>query len=184
MAATKFKIEGLKELDAALGELPKGAARATLHRVLRKAAIPLRDRIAALAPDDPATPAPDLHRSIQISTKLANPVGKAEFAAAMKAGLGKMAAVKAMRDAKRQAQSSGSLSFAMVFVGPTRDQSRVGILQEFGTRNHGPQAFMRPGWNAEKDAALAAIVGMLGNEIDKTAKRVAARAARKAAKGK
>lgn len=181
--ARRVKVEGLRELDKALGELPKAAARGVLHRVLKRAAKPLAETAAALAPDDPKTGAPDLHRSIRISTRLANPVGKAEFAAAMKAGQGKGAAVKAMRDARRSAKASGMTQFAMVFVGPTADQSRKGILQEFGTVHHGPNAFMRPAWATEQDRLLASIADDLAGEIDRTAKRVAARAAARAARG-
>lgn len=45
-----FKIEGLRELDQALGELPKATARNTLQRVLKKRAEPVRDAWQAKAP--------------------------------------------------------------------------------------------------------------------------------------
>lgn len=38
-----FKVEGLKELDFALGELPKATARNVLQRVLKKRAEPVQD---------------------------------------------------------------------------------------------------------------------------------------------
>jgi HK97 gp10 family phage protein len=45
-----FKIEGLRELDQALAQLPKATQRNTLNRVLKKAATPTLDRMAGGAP--------------------------------------------------------------------------------------------------------------------------------------
>lgn len=44
------KIEGLAELDFALTELPKSTAKATLRRVLKKAAAPVEAAMVAKAP--------------------------------------------------------------------------------------------------------------------------------------
>ena len=49
-------------------------------------------------------------------------------------------------------------------------------LQEFGTEHHGPQPYMRPAWDAEKDGVLAGIKDDLWAEIEKATKRLAARA--------
>lgn len=54
------------------------------------------------------------------------------------------------------------------------------IQQEFGNEHHGPQAYARPGWDAEKGAVLDRLAGSLGAEIDKAT----ARAQRKALKAK
>ncbi len=175
---TTVRVEGLKELDAALAELPKAAARRTLVRVLTKAGEPLAERARQLAPDDPRTGAPDLHTSIAVSAKLKNPVGAREFAAVMKAGGTRADAGRAMAAARRE-QPGGSL--AMMFVGPDAKQ-RHAHLQEFGTVHHGPQPFMRPAWDEKKGEALEIIKRTLGDEIMKTAKRIAARAAKKAGK--
>ncbi|MEG3153001.1 HK97 gp10 family phage protein [Sphingomonas sp. ZT3P38] len=43
MADVVVKIEGLRELEQALAELPKATAKATLRRTLKKAAGPVRD---------------------------------------------------------------------------------------------------------------------------------------------
>lgn len=45
-----IKIEGLRELDRALAELPKATARNVLQRTLKKAATPVHDRMEATAP--------------------------------------------------------------------------------------------------------------------------------------
>src|SRR5690606_8122518 len=75
-----LRIDGLKELDKALGDLPKATARNVLHRTLRKAGAPIAEEASRLAPDDPATQAPDLHTSIAVSTRLKNKAGDAEYA--------------------------------------------------------------------------------------------------------
>src|SRR5690606_40484166 len=60
------KIEGLNELDQALGQLPKSTAKATLRRVLREAAEPVARLARQKAPKD------EYHRyeSIDVSTRL------------------------------------------------------------------------------------------------------------------
>lgn len=70
MASTRqnFRIEGLKELDEALAELPKATARNVLLRTLKKVAQPIADTAAHLAPDDPRTGGKDLHSSILVQS--------------------------------------------------------------------------------------------------------------------
>lgn len=50
--AVTVRIEGLRELDHALGELPKATARNVLRRVLKKAAEPTLSAMEAHAPRD------------------------------------------------------------------------------------------------------------------------------------
>lgn len=56
------------------------------------------------------------------------------------------------------------------------------ITQEFGTVDHPPQAFMRPAWDENKTLAMSSIKQELTDEIMKTAKRRAQKAARDLAK--
>lgn len=176
---TSIRIDGLRELDAALGQLPKAAARRTLLRVLTKAGQVIADRAAELAPDDPRTGSPDLHTSMLVTGKLKNPVGASEFAQVMKSGGTRAEAGRAMADARRAAPGG---SFAVMFVGPDAKQFHA-HLQEFGTVNHGPQPFMRPAFEQKSGEALEIIKNTLGDEIAKTAARIAKRALNKAAKG-
>ncbi|MET4634974.1 HK97-gp10 family putative phage morphogenesis protein [Kaistia defluvii] len=175
MAKTTVKVEGLRELEAALSDLPKAVARNTLRRVLKKAGEPIADKARQLAP----VKSGKLRDSIVVSPKLGTKAGQKEFAAAMEAGLGKEAAVGAMRDARRAAKGEGS--FAEMYVGPGRQPHAH--LQEFGSVNNRPHPYMRPAWDAHKDEALDIIKGDLGGEIMKAAKRVAKRKAKLAAKG-
>ena len=77
-------VSGLKELDQALGELPKATARNVLKRTLAKAAEP----IVAEAKQHAPVATGRLRDSIIASTRLKNKVGNAEYSAAMRAGLG------------------------------------------------------------------------------------------------
>lgn len=179
---TTVKVEGLRELDAALGELPKATARNTLLRVLRKAGKPIADRASELAPDDPATGAPDLHTSIKVSASLKNKVGSREFAEVMSAGGSKAEAVSALRAARRAAAGQGS--FAEVYVGPESSSKKnaiKAIVQEFGSVKQAPQPYMRPAWAEHQNTVLEIVKRDLGDEIEKAAKRLARRAAKKAA---
>jgi HK97 gp10 family phage protein len=165
--SVSVQVSGLKELDRALGELPKSVAKATLVRTLKKAGEPIAQAARAAAPIDDGT----LRDSIVVSARLKNKVGMAEFGAAMRAGLGIKTARAALRDARRAA---GGKSFAEMYVGPARGKGviRYAHLQEFGTSKHAAHPYMRPAWDAEKDNALRIIRAELGNEIIKAARRV------------
>ncbi len=162
-------MEGLRELDKALAEMSKATARNVLKRALIKAAEPIADKARQLVPKDTHA----LERSIIASSKLANPVGKAEYAAAMKAGKGKSAAAGAMREARREA---GGEFFAEISVGP--GQLPHAHLVEFGSSKMAAQPYLRPAWDAHKVDALDAISGELKSEIDRAAKRAAQKAAK------
>lgn len=155
---TTVKVEGLRELDAALGELPKATARNTLVRVGKKRLQPIADRANQLAPDDPNTPG-GLHTSFVVSTKLN----------------------KRQASMKRREIRKGitDKNFAEVHAG-TNDPA--GVQQEFGNQNHGPQPMLRPAWDEGKGGLLPGLGQDLWDEIEKSAKRLAARAARLANK--
>lgn len=151
---TTMRIDGLRELDAALGELPKAAAKAVLRRVGIKALQPMAETARSLAPDDPTTQGNDLKASITVGTKL----NKRQSALARK---------------------DEGKAFVTVYMG-TNDVA--GIPQEFGTVNHGPQPFMRPAFDQHAEGAIKIVADELGPEITKTAARLAKRAAAKAAR--
>lgn len=149
-------VDGQRDLDRALGQLAKATAKGVMRRVLLKAGVPIEEAARALAPDDPSTPI-DLKTSIDTSTKLGQ------------------------RQARLNRKST-SKSFVEAFVGAgVIPQSH---MQEFGTAHHGPQPFMRPAWDANKMKALDIIKTDLGQEIEKTAKRAAVRAAKALARSK
>lgn len=146
MATVTVKIEGLRELDAALGKLPKATAKAVLRRVLREAGEPIARTARSMAPREEM----HLFESIDVGTKLSR----------RQAGLHK---------------ERGGKAFQEMFVGTNNP---AGVQQEFGNSRHGPQPFMRPAFDAKKMEALDIITTLLWGEIEKTAARVAKRAAR------
>lgn len=178
--AVRVRVEGLRELDKALGELTKATARNTLRRALTSAAEPMRAAAERNAPMDTG----ELKRSIKLSSKIDNRVGKAEYAAVMRAGGTRSAASQALRDARR-AKGIGE-SFAEVFMGPEKTGKRGSIkamVQEFGSKKQAAQPYMRPAFDSEAQTVINNVGKELAKEIDKSVKRARARAARKAAKG-
>lgn len=171
-----FNIEGLAEVDAALSELNRATARNVARRALRKVGMVIAQAAEALAPDDPATPAPDLHRSIAVSPRLINKRGLSDFANEMAMTGDRVAAVAALRTARRG--SIGDAPIVTMFVGPSNLPARYAHLVEFGTEHSAAQPFMTPAWEANKNQAL----GMVAGELKKEIAAAAARAARKAAR--
>jgi len=146
MAKITVKIDGLKELDRALGQLPKATAKAALRRVLVEGGELIASAARRRAPVDEHY----LYESIDVSTKLSS----------------------RQRSLHR---SEGGQAFQEMFVGTNNP---AGVQQEFGNERHGPQPFMRPAWDSTKDAALERITLLLWGEIEKSAERVAKKAAR------
>ena len=151
-------IEGLRELDMALGELGKVTGRNVLRRVAVARLEPMAEEARRLASANDWSG--DLAASIAVSTKLAG---------------------YAKRLNKR------SRSEAEAHMGPAGKGGAKappqGSQQEFGNKNHPPQPFMRPAWDGGKDALLEGIKDDLWSEIEKAAARQARKAARLAAKG-
>lgn len=171
MAGSKFRIDGLRETEAALAELGKSLGRSVLRRVAIKALEPMQATAQQLAPNDPDTQA-SIAETIIVTTK--RPKGEKSAAARAYASAGGGSAGKAAA----KAAGGGEVT---VFMGPNRDPKAV--QQEFGNVNHGPQPFMRPAWDEHKRPALDFVGDELWSEISKTAARKAKREARKAAKG-
>lgn len=175
----RVRIDGLKELDAALGELSKGAARGVLRRTLIKAGEPMRAEAERLAPRDTGK----LSRSVKIAARIDNRAGKREFGQVLKAGGTRAQATQALRDARR-AQGVGA-SFAEAFMGPAKGSKRdaiKAIVQEFGSVKQDQQPYMRPAFDGKAHEVLGGIKSILTDEIAKAAARAKARALKKAAK--
>jgi len=152
-AAFTIKMEGLKDLDRALGELPKTTAKATLRRVAVKALQPFDKAWRANAAQNRLTGA--LDSSGGVGTKLTR------------------------RQAQQQKKTEDK-AFVEVFAGPN---DPAAVPNEFGTVDQAPRPFMRPAWDATMGETLQIVADELGGEIEKSAKRVARKAARLAVKG-
>lgn len=185
--AKGFKVEGFKELEVAMLKLEKQATRKTVARnALKKAAAPIKAAMESNAPVDDG----DLKGSILVSTKIKGEAGKAAYASTMRRTHGdKATAVKAMRDARREAK--GTVPPVVMFVGPAQNIYYAHLV-EFGTKPHinagmfagskhpgtAPRPFVRPAWDSNKDAAMQIIATELRVEIDKAITRQAKRRSR------
>lgn len=142
-------IRGFRELDRALGEMPRATARGTLRRVGRDALEPVAQMAAALAPERTGR----LAFSIDISDKGTR---RAEWAR----GLQRHEFIMAVGPAA----GTGSLSYA--------------TFAEFGTIDTAAHPFMRPAWLSGQATALDHVRTELAVEIRKVADRAARKAAR------
>lgn len=172
---SSIKVEGLKELEDALLELPKSVQGNVLKRAAVVPAADFADHASRLAPKDKGK----LTREIKVSRPKIINAGTAAFAAALKEGATRAEAAAAARAANKAAGGTGRS--VIVSVGPTK-AAFYGQFQEFGTAHHAAKPFMRPTWDALKNSMLDSIKDALGTEIAKAAARAAKRAARLAAK--
>lgn len=149
--ARDVQIEGLQETLANLRELPQRIGRATLRKSLTKAAQPVAVVARSLAPDDPATPAPDLKTSIVVSTALT----------------------------RRQRRTRPKQNEVEVYIGPARSAGRnvlnYASFQEFGRINQPAQPFLRPAWDRMQPIVLKIFAADLGPQIEAAAARLSKR---------
>lgn len=177
MPRTTVRIEGLRELDDALAQLPKATAKNCLRRALQTAAIPIVMAAKIFAPFRSG----GLRRSIGVSKIkfTAGAAGKRAFAEAMAGGATRQEAGALAAAANAGADNAGITS-AVIVIGPAR--LRYAGMQEFGTVKHGAHPYMRPAWDGHSAEAADLIKAELKTEIDKAAARLARKAARDLAK--
>lgn len=160
-AKLTVKVEGLRELNQALEDLPKATSRNVVKRTLIKALLPMEAIASAHAPELTG----ELKESIDISQKLSSRqkrLHQAEFGG------------KAVRTA--EGFKSDPKTEVFVFMGP-RPGSKT-IVQEFGSAYVTPHPYMRPAWDGGSRKALEIIADQLALEIDAAAKRLARKAAK------
>lgn len=179
MASVKqtIRVEGLKELEAALHELPRATGGNVLKRAILKPAQAFAVEASAIAPIDTG----NLRTEIKPGKPRIITAGKAAFAAAMRSGASRSEAGEAAREANRAAGGAGR--HAVVEVGPT-NKAFYGTFQEFGTAHHAAQPFMRPTFDRMGNYLIDMVATTLREEIDKAVARIAKKAARDAAKMK
>ncbi len=152
----KFRIEGLKELDKALGQLPRATGKNVLRRVARKALEPIiedaKGKVHVIEGK--------LKGSLAVSTKLSF-------------------TQKALHKNMFPSEKSSVEVFAG--AGPHNFVPQA-IWEEFGVtrrgKRFGPHPFLRPAWDAGKMRALNNVKRDLWAEIKKAADRVARKKAR------
>ena len=151
--ASQSKIEGLKELEAALKRLPPAVGKRFLRATLRKMGQPIAQDAKAKAPRDDGT----LQDSIGVGTRLTRRQ--------------KSLHRKMFRNDKASAE---------VFVGAGGvPQAHI---KEFGSITNAAQPFLRPAWDAHKGQLVEQMKTELWGQIDKRSKREARKAARLAKK--
>lgn len=148
------RISGLKELDEALGQLPKATGKAVLRRTAIRALAPVIAEAKRRVPVDEG----DLRDSLKITTKLS----------------------KRQQRLHNKAIAAGKAT-VQLFAGPAALPHAH--LVEFGTANMSPQPYMRPAWDTKKDEVLELVRTELADEISKAAGRLARKTARLLAKG-
>jgi HK97 gp10 family phage protein len=166
MKAT-VKVEGLRDLEAAMMELTKSAARGVARRTLTEATKPLVADMQSRAPTK------GIVASIGVGPKISR------------------------RNMRQQAAFLGKFNGVELFVGPSRaldKDARLAHLFEFGTRDRvqkktgratgrmTPRPFIRPAWDANADRALEIIKTQTWQEIQKATERAQRKAARAALK--
>lgn len=155
--ANTVRVDGLKELEAALKELPRATGKSVLRRVLKKRAEPIADAMRSKAPVD-IEGGGQLRDSVGVSTKLS----------------------KRQRGLHRKAFKNDKASVEMfVGAGPLPQAH----LTEFGGPNNSPVGWARSSWDAGKAELLDGLKADLWAEVEKAAARHARKMARLARKG-
>lgn len=141
----KTDVLGLADLERVLLNLPRSTAKGVVRRTMTKAAEPMRDLMAKFAPDDPATGAPDLHRSMAIGSKYSGGRG----------------------GVRREGKSE-----VAIYIGPTRDGYPQAVMMELGTFKDRAQPYARPAWDQDQMSMLERFAALQGQELDKTIARI------------
>jgi HK97 gp10 family phage protein len=152
----KVRLEGFRELDRALSELPKATGKGVLRRIARGALEPMAADATAKAP---------------VATgKLAFHVGISE----KRTRRARSAPARVFVDGKWRSDPATGIDMAM---GPVAGQGVLSYATwvEFGTADTTPEPYMRPAWDSGAARALDYIKDHLGAAIRKAAARVAKR---------
>lgn len=149
---TTIHVDGLKELDRALGELPKATGKNVIRRVLRKSLEPILTAAKANAPVATGR----LRDSMVISSQL-------------------------KRSQKRSSASSRGITMYVGpgADGKVRSAPHAHLV-EFGTARQPPHAYMRPAFDANKNLVIEIQQRELHPEIQKAWARLVKKAARAA----
>lgn len=123
-----FKTFGFAETAKALDNIPQAFQQKALTPLLIKALKPIKETAEAIAPDDPRTGAPDLHRSLVVSDK--------------------------QRSGRQRSNTVLGQYSARAWCGPDKGGYPQAIFDEFGTYKMEAQPYLRPTWDTRKDEVL------------------------------
>lgn len=161
MAKRTVRVEGLRDLQRALSELPKATSRNVQRRAMIKALTPMERQAESLAPALTG----ELRRGIEVGTKLSK-----RQQSEHRASIG----MKGFRTTEGFRYDPQTAIF--MFMGPRG--SAKAIVQEFGSVYLSPHPYMRPAWDSGAGPAVETIKDELWSEIDKAAARLARKAAK------
>lgn len=147
---TTVKVEGLRDLGAALQELGADVARRVVFAAALSAAQVVRKEASQRAPRSAAP-----HR-VGRGGPVVQPGNLAKGIAT-----------------KRLKRSAGKAEYEVRWKAKKKGDPFYGLFQEFGTANQPAQPFMRPAFEATKEQALAAMQERLKRRIDLANKRKA-----------
>lgn len=126
MAATEFKFEGGRELEAALAKLPRATAKNVTRRVLKKAAAPIKDDAEANAP----TLSGRLRDDVKVGTRLS----RRQAAMNRKLGPAEVEVHVGVTDpAGVQTEFGNEHQAAEPWLRPAWDGNKMGALDQIGT---------------------------------------------------
>lgn len=153
----KFKVDGLKEMDAQLKALGDSQSKQVVRRTLKQLGNPIAEDAKDFAPiDNTRDDGPHLYEMIKVSASL---------------------------EAKHKRRLKNPQGTISVYVGPGKKAFHA-HLQEFGTEHHGAQPYMRPAWDKNKGVLLGRLKQLLWENIQRRIRLNAKAAARASAKGK
>jgi len=151
-----MQVTGFKELGQQLDRLSRATGKAAMRRALQNAAKPMLSAAIGNAPYDAGNAkkrGKHLRDTLSISTKL--------------------------NRAQTALEKEEGRSQVYLYLGAGAPHAH---LVEFGTRKSRPRPFLRPAFDAHKQAVLDRLKDELWKEVNKSIKRMENRAARKASK--
>lgn len=147
----KVRLEGFRELDRALAELPKATGKNVLRRVAKGALEPMANQAAALAPER---------------------TGKLSFSISV--------GERRTRRVKRENKFDTRTGIQMA-MGPASGSGAAlnyAAFAEFGTVDTPAKPYIRPAWDAGAMRALDFVKQRLGSEIQRSADKLAVKRAK------
>lgn len=166
----EVKIEGLREVDAALSALPLAVQKRTMTTALMRAGEVIAREARRMAPVDEGF----LRESINVTDKRPDHlnVGGQAYALAMQEGFTSGEAGQVARAANRAVR--GTNFQAEVWVGPSK-RAASAWPQELGTINHPAHPFLRPAFDATRARVAETLAFELFDLVQRAAARHAAR---------
>lgn len=153
------KVTGLKELEKALMELPKEVAQRPLRAAVNAGAKVVMDEAKNRAPQGETG---NLRKAIyRTRTRRGSGTGKETYVVGVRKGKMKYADTANNRRLKRVGKTY-----------QTRGLAYYWRFLEFGTSKLSARPFLRPAFEAKKDAAVDAIKAKLAEAIEKTAAKL------------